>query len=697
MTLQQEIRDYLARSDIKMRALALQAGLNPRAVQDILDLPGIRPDRRTLDALGEVMGVHLPTPVKQMTYARLIADLSRMTEDGKADRRNRVLASRVRKFLETAGWVAETEIVDRRRAVEKLATWSAATLGVSQGSFNTYKSDILTAISCHGGRNRPTGIRDVSGLYREIHDLITKSVFPDDLKLISGAFLTYLDQQAIQPADITTDVLKEYYLYRLAVSPKCEAKCKKHVMRISALCTRLASDPAFASFGFEEVAHPFPDGRNKHGVEADLFFGVLSEFDGSVSRWLKGETSRDGLSQEDFLTQLDAAEVMTPANPKKALLKKSTGGRRRSEEERQSAGFLLPNETWSEKTIKNRRYQLIAGAKALYAARGYLIEDLTEYTDPDVVENVLDALSSGNSDDEFPSGYVETVGKTLKKLARDYVGRSADDVNAIADHIKEHAIGEAGISRRNKARLRQIIGDRQQCLIDLSDILIGEVNSTLAAKARKRPGVTRADALGAEEVRDIMCAVASDILLARAPRRANVTGIRLSWISWMGSTARIVVPNIEVKGRDSDDPDLHIPLDEYGSGRLKVFLDKARPKALRLGDEDNPYLFPAQGDRSTKQQPYSGLLERLSRHTKRLVGLKMNPHLYRHFLGWLWLKEDPDRLPDVQRLLGHKRLETTLAHYAEIDEDLALDRWSKYLADRKSRERKSGKKTRKTE
>jgi integrase len=43
-------------------------------------------------------------------------------------------------------------------------------------------------------------------------------------------------------------------------------------------------------------------------------------------------------------------------------------------------------------------------------------------------------------------------------------------------------------------------------------------------------------------------------------------------------------------------------------------------------------------------------------------------------------------LPDVQRLLGHKRLETTLAHYAEIDEDLALDRWSKYLADRKSRQ-----------
>ena len=364
-------------------------------------------------------------------------------------------------------------------------------------------------------------------------------------------------------------------------------------------------------------------------------------------------------------------------NPKKALLRKKKGGRKRSEEERQSAGFLKPGETWSEKTIENRRYQLIAGAKALYAATGYLIEDLTEYTDPDVVESVLDALSSGKSDDEFPSSYAETVGKTLKKLARDYVARGADDVNVIVDHIKEHAIGETGISRRNKARLRQIIGDRQQRLIDLSDILINEVNGAIDIKKGKCRGKSRMDLFGKEEARDIMCAIASDILLARAPRRANVTNIRLSWITWMGTTARIVVPNVEVKGRDCNDPDLHIPLDEHASVRLKQFVEKVRAKALRTGDDANPFLFPAQGEGCDYGTPYKGLLERLARHTKRKLGFRMNPHLYRHFLGWLWLKEDPDRLPDVQRLLGHKSLETTLAHYAEIDEDLALDRWSK--------------------
>ena len=138
--------------------------------------------------------------------------------------------------------------------------------------------------------------------------------------------------------------------------------------------------------------------------------------------------------------------------------------------------------------------------------------------------------------------------------------------------------------------------------------------------------------------------------------------------------------------RTSDDPDLPIPLGANESRRLRLYLDKIRPKALREGDEHNPFLFPAQGSSSDPNQPFVSVLERLMRHTNRITGIRMNPHLYRHFLGWLWLKEDPDRLPDVQRLLGHMSLETTLAFYAEIDETFALERWQAYLADKKSRQ-----------
>ena len=366
-----------------------------------------------------------------------------------------------------------------------------------------------------------------------------------------------------------------------------------------------------------------------------------------------------------------------------------------TEAERRSAGFLLPDETWNTRTLSNRRGVLLAGAKALYAANGFQIESIDEYTDPRVVKKVLKAIEGANFDEDCASSYAETIGKTLKKLARDYVGRGAEEVAEISKLLKAHATGETGIAERNKVKLRQIVGDRQQRLIDLPAILIDGVNEALDRKAKRRRGVPRRDLLGVEGARDVMCAVAADILLARAPRKANVLGIRLSWISWVGERARIVIPNVEVKLRSNDDPDLHIPLDEHASRRLRHYIEKVRPIALRAHDARNPFLFPAQGASVAPGRHYMGLLDRLMRHTKRVVGIRLNPHLFRHFLGWLWLREDPDRLPDVQRLLGHKSLETTLAHYAEIDEDLALDRWQKYLAEKKSPQPKALKKRKK--
>jgi hypothetical protein len=166
---------------------------------------------------------------------------------------------------------------------------------------------------------------------------------------------------------------------------------------------------------------------------------------------------------------------------------------------------------------------------------------------------------------------------------------------AIASVVKDHASGEKGIAERNKAKLREIVGARQQRLIDLGEILIDEVNHELDRRARKRRGVQRVELIDAEVARDVMCAVASDILLARAPRKDNLMNALLSWISWQDELATIRVPNVEVKNRSTDDEDLVIPLGPNESRRLRLYLDKVRPRALRHDDKANPFLFPAQG------------------------------------------------------------------------------------------------------
>jgi integrase/lambda repressor-like predicted transcriptional regulator len=688
MSLQDVIRQYLNTTGQSMRALSLQAGLYPRAVSDILNRQGHRPGRKIIDALSDAMGVSLPDVEARMTYAVLIARLSTKTGNEQLARKHATRVSRIRKVLEVAGWVPELEEVDRRRVVECFARWSPASLGLTTGSFHNYKSDVLAAIEDICGHNRKRGIRDASSFYREIHESIIKSKLPKDMKLSSGSFLVFLEQSGLLPSEVTRSVLERYYFQRCAEATKTERACRKHTKRVAALCSRLSCEPAFAEYRFAEVDHPFDDARDKYGVPASMLGALTEQFDGPVTRWAMGLESREGLSYEDFLAGLDRVQPDRPLTGKLALLKPRRHGKKQTEEDRRSAGFLVDDETWSERTVGNRRGMLIAGAKALYASTGYLIETVEEYTDPLVVESVLEAITAGNSEAEYPTSYASTLGKAIKKLARDYVGRDEQEIIAIAAIIKDYKAGGKGITKRNKAKLRQIVGERQQRLLDLGDILIDEVNAKLDKRSRNKRAAKRLDQVDSDMARDIMCVLASDILLARAPRKANLIGIKLSWISWRANRATITVPNVEVKMRTSDDPDLPIPLGEHESRRLRLYLDKIRPMVLRDDDKSNPYLFPSQGTNVGPDEPFTGLLERLMRHTSRITGIRMNPHLYRHFLGWLWLKEDPDRLPDVQRLLGHKSLETTLEFYAEIDENLALDRWQAYLTDKKSQQPK---------
>ncbi|MDG2482203.1 MAG: tyrosine-type recombinase/integrase [Alphaproteobacteria bacterium] len=57
------------------------------------------------------------------------------------------------------------------------------------------------------------------------------------------------------------------------------------------------------------------------------------------------------------------------------------------------------------------------------------------------------------------------------------------------------------------------------------------------------------------------------------------------------------------------------------------------------------------------------------------AGIKINPHLYRHIAAYLYLKRNPNDIETIRRLLGHKRIETTLKFYAVFDQELANQRY----------------------
>lgn len=64
----------------------------------------------------------------------------------------------------------------------------------------------------------------------------------------------------------------------------------------------------------------------------------------------------------------------------------------------------------------------------------------------------------------------------------------------------------------------------------------------------------------------------------------------------------------------------------------------------------------------------------LSGEIERTIGVRVHPHLLRHFAAWLFLKHNPGAYEAVRRLLGHRSLTTTLAAYTGLEADAAAKR-----------------------
>lgn len=133
--------------------------------------------------------------------------------------------------------------------IDLFATWTPATLGLSAGSFSTYKSEVLRAIQSGCGSNRKPGIRDVTGFYHELHEAIADSDLPKDMKLISGSFFYYLDCIGLRPDAINQVVLEDYYRHRCMKATKTEAVCLKHVKRIAGHRLRICGEDHVAHLG----------------------------------------------------------------------------------------------------------------------------------------------------------------------------------------------------------------------------------------------------------------------------------------------------------------------------------------------------------------------------------------------------------------------------------------------------------------
>mgnify|MGYP000052810354 CR=1 FL=1 len=435
MTIQDALRAYLDEHGMSQRALSLSAGLNAKAVSDILTIPGIRPRHSTLARLSAETGLDLMALADFSTrsYADLLGALEKRRAQGQDVPKAERQIKRIKWLLRKTGWVAQTRAVCRADVLDFFACSTPAEVGLTHGSFATYKSEILGALDEAGGRTRPRSVMDVGEIWAELRDEIRVSELKQDLKLASGPFLVYLADRKFQPFDVTEATLLDYFHARNAAGSKSEEKCRKHVKRVANLVSVLADDPRFSRFGCKAVRHPFPDGRDKFRVPDAEIAGLLAEWDRRVSPWAQGLISRDGQTRAEFIASLDAQQEKSEKKKRRQERRAKRGkeantGMSRRDKVLRRHGFVTGKDQWSERTAEIRRGYIVALAKAYVAATDERIETLEELTDPDVLDDAIDYLSDANTGGEFDSDYRASVLKTIRKVASGFVKRKKGDL-----------------------------------------------------------------------------------------------------------------------------------------------------------------------------------------------------------------------------------------------------------------------------
>ena len=680
------LRAHLSETGRSMRALSLAAGLEENTVGYLLSGRHGRPRPESLAALSRVVGqdlAALPRP-RVVTVADARRRLRETPPAGWSASQRRVCHSALSWYAKRAGADEAAAPFDRAALRAVIAAASPAALDVAASTHATYASLLRGLLDAMGpGRGRALRIDDVAGPLRAVHDRIAAG-YETRHRRAAGPFLAWCAAEGLDIAAVgRAETFIAYRDHRVASGrlTQTEAAQTDHAKRALAAWNAAAADPALAHLGLAPVATPFEDRRRRHVAPAEATEALLTEYDRRVAPWLRGETTPDGRPADAVLDALDA-----PPAPADALLAAAQDFLGEASPDRRAArtaglaaaGVLVEGQTWRPRRIANARAGFASLARAFYRRTHAPIETFAQLTHPMILKSAAVALAESDPDSEG-SSYVAGLVKCAKKLARGYARRPRNEIEAIEALRRDFEPAHDGLNPRNKRKLQRFSRARLDRFYALSGELIAEVN---AALARRRASIRRAEAAGRTPpplvdgalARTVELAVLHDILTTRPPRAAEALSIDLA--SDVQRDAEGCVTIVIPAHRTKTGRDFKIPLNAEKTKLFDQFVKRFRPALLTMKNKRSTLLFPG---RNCADRPAKHLFVRLVDEIERRVGVRIHPHLYRHLVGWVWLKKEPEMLPAVQKLLGHKKLETTMKFYAELDEDLALQQWQDFL------------------
>lgn len=290
-------------------------------------------------------------------------------------------------------------------------------------------------------------------------------------------------------------------------------------------------------------------------------------------------------------------------------------------------------------------------------------QTLADLLDRDVMSSAVEHIIERNGG-RTPTS-LQNILATLLAIARYHVRAPDETVKAIARAKASVAQDLGGSSRsmstKSQRRMDQFVDDRNVARI----VALPE---ELMRRANRSPGAQAASM-------DAMVAAALSFLLAcPALRMANLAALDLKEDVSREVRGRQVFFLVHVvpektKGRQAIDAIIEPPL----STIIDQYLKNHR---RHLGADPQDWIFPRRSGGSRTPDHLGGII---SKKIFDETGIVMNPHLFRHLSGALFLEAHPGEYESVRRLVAHAKIETTTSFYAPQSSRAAFERYGKVL------------------
>ena len=250
-----------------------------------------------------------------------------------------------------------------------------------------------------------------------------------------------------------------------------------------------------------------------------------------------------------------------------------------------------------------------------------------------------------------PSVHGGQVAGVIASVARHWAKLPDTEVVQLKTMAKRMALHQASMTSQNRQRLGAVNPDRLQALLMLPERIRREVvrDKTPAPHLAQR----------------LQTAVAIELLTMAPVRLLNLAKLQIGVNLLFGRHGEMTLSFAEHEVKNSVAMEIVLP--PPTARLLDLYIKTYRPL---LGQPNSAWLFP--GQLIGKHKSLGGMRQQIEQAIADRCGLVFNPHLFRHLAAKLILEANPGAHGQVQRILGHKSVNTALTYYSGLETSAAV-------------------------